>query len=140
MAGRRPRALKPVAHAVVLDAEGVSKAARGDRLARAWLVEATRRDTEVLVSSVSLAETLRGGPRDAPVHRLLASVTTVDVTPEIGRSAGELLGATARDDTVDAVVAATAIALRRPVVVLTSDPVDLAALTAEVSDVSVRTV
>ncbi|MGA3221484.1 MAG: hypothetical protein ABSE77_20830, partial [Acidimicrobiales bacterium] len=57
---------------------------------------------------VMLAEVLRGQQRDARVRSLLAAVEKVPVTPVLGRAAGELLGRTGRDDTVDSVVALTA--------------------------------
>jgi hypothetical protein len=56
------------------------------------------------------------------------------VTPEIARRAGELLGKTGFSGhrcAVDAVVASTALELERPVVLLTSDPDDLARLVEE---------
>ena len=56
------------------------------------------------------------------------------VSPELGRRAGELLGATGLPgirSSVDAVVAATALERERPVVLLTSDPGDLSRLVEE---------
>ncbi len=56
------------------------------------------------------------------------------VTAEIARRAGELLGATrlsGRRCATGAVVAATALDLERPVVLLTSDPDDLSRLVEE---------
>jgi predicted nucleic acid-binding protein len=56
------------------------------------------------------------------------------VTPETARRAGELLGATGLSGhrcAIDAVVAATALELERPVVLLTSDPDDLSKLVEE---------
>jgi hypothetical protein len=47
-----------------------------------------------------------------------------------GAEAGRLLGETGRADTIDALVATTAIRLWRPVTILTSDPDDLRALSA----------
>jgi hypothetical protein len=41
---------------------------------------------------MTLTEVLRGGPRDAAVHRVLFRITVVPVSPELGRHAGELLG------------------------------------------------
>lgn len=65
------------------------------------------------------------------VHRIVKAIRLVEVTERIGFAAGRLRGAASpvrrkpRDLTVDAVVAATALALPPPVVVLTSDPGDL---------------
>jgi hypothetical protein len=59
------------------------------------------------------------------------------VTPELGRAAGELLGRTARDDTVDAIVAVTAQSVGRLVRLLTGDPADLRALTTDMTEVTI---
>lgn len=137
MAGRARRALRP-AHvdALVLDADGVSKAAANDARVRAYLTAAERLGTPVVVSAITLAETLRGGRADAAVFRVLNAADVRPVTADVGRAAGELLGATGRADTVDAVVAVTAAACGRAFV-LTSDPDDLAALTEEMAGVQV---
>jgi predicted nucleic acid-binding protein len=85
----------------------------------------------VLISAITLTEVLRGGPRDARMHRVLARINVVPVSAEIARRAGELLGATGLSGhrcAIDAVVAATALEVGRPVVLLTSDPDDLSRL------------
>jgi predicted nucleic acid-binding protein len=87
-----------------------------------------------VVSAVTLAELLRGGPRDAPVHRVLSRITVVPVSAGTGRHAGELLGIAGLPGhrcAIDAVVAATALERERPVVLLTSDPDDLGRLVEE---------
>ena len=119
---------------LVLDSEGLSRLAASDALARAHVETARTRRARVAVSAITLTEVLRGGSRDAAVHRVLSRVTVVPVTREIARRAGELLGKTGLSGhrcAIDAVVAATASELERPVVLLTSDPDDLAALTEE---------
>jgi predicted nucleic acid-binding protein len=86
------------------------------------------------VSAITLTEVLRGGSRDAAVHRVLSRITVVPVTADIARRAGELLGATGLAGhrcAMDAIVAATALQLERPVVLLTIDPDDLSRLTEE---------
>jgi predicted nucleic acid-binding protein len=123
--------------AVVLDAEGLSAAAAGSPRARAELDLAERLGAKVFVSTVTLTETLRGGRRDASVHRLLKGVVQQPVTSELGRAAGELLGRTRRDDTVDAIVAVTASEVGRKARILTSDPGDLRALTADMDGVTI---
>ena len=123
MAGRR------IAGGVlVLDAEGLSKLAAGDTRARGYLDSARARGARVAVSALTLTEALRGGPRDAAVHRVLARIAIVPVTAAIARRAGELLGSTGLSGhrcAIDAVVAATALDAERPVVLLTSDPDDM---------------
>ncbi len=68
------------------------------------------------------------------MHRVLARITVIPVTAEIARRAGDLLGKTGLSGhrrTVDGVVAATALELERPMVLLTSDRDDLARLVEE---------
>ena len=130
MAGRR------VARggSLILDSEGLSKLAAGDKLARGYLETAIARRARVAVSAITLTEVLRGDKRDAAVHRVLSRITIVPVTPEIARRAGELLGATGLSGhrcAIDAVVAATALVMERPAVLLTSDLDDLSRLVEE---------
>ena len=70
-----------------------------------------------------LAEALRGGPRDAPVHRVRNAVDVFVPLEATARLAGALLGRTNGTNTVDALVAASAIACDGDV--LTSDPRDM---------------
>jgi predicted nucleic acid-binding protein len=119
---------------LVLDGEGLAKLAAGDARARAYLDSARARGARVAVSAITLTEVLRGGPRDAAVYRVLSRITVVPVSPKIARRAGELLGQTGLSGhrcAIDAVVAATALGLQRPVVLLTSDPDDLNRLVEE---------
>jgi predicted nucleic acid-binding protein len=121
---------------LVLDCEGLVKLAAGDQRARAFLESARERRARVVVSAVTLTEVLRGGPRDAPLHQVLSRITVQSVSPELGRRAGELLGSTGLSGhrcAVDAIVAATALDVARPVVLLTSDPDDLNRLVEEPS-------
>lgn len=130
MAGRRVAA----GGTLILDSEGLSKLAAGDARARAYLDTARVRRARVVVSAITLAEVLRGGPRDVAVHRVLSRVVTLPVSAELGRLAGELLGATGLSGhrcAIDSVVAATALAVARPAVLLTSDPDDLSRLVEE---------
>jgi predicted nucleic acid-binding protein len=119
---------------LVLDSEGLSKLAAGDARTHAYLDSARVRRARVAASAITLTEVLRGGPRDAAVHRVLSRITVVPVTAQIARRAGELLGATGLSGhrcAIDAVVAATALGLERPVVLLTSDPDDMNRLVEE---------
>ncbi|MCW2935592.1 MAG: hypothetical protein JWM19_6554 [Actinomycetia bacterium] len=130
MAGQRIA----VGGTLVLDSEGLSKLAAGDGRARAYLEGALARRAQVAVSAITLTETLRGGSRDATVHRVLSRITVVPVTAQVARRAGELLGATGLSGhrcAIDAVVAAIALGLERPIVLLTSDPDDLNRLVEE---------
>jgi predicted nucleic acid-binding protein len=112
----------------------MAKVSSRDQKVRAFLETARERGAKVIVSAITLTEVLRGGPRDAPVHRVLSRITVQPVSPELGRRAGELLGTTGLSGqrcAIDAVVAATALELARPVVLLTSDPDDLYILVEE---------
>ncbi len=119
-------------HSVLLDAEALSALARDDRSMQAWATFAKRSDSVIYASCLTLAEVTDGTARDVAVRRAVKAVRLVDVSPEIGYRAGQLRSSAAaesrskhRDLTVDAVVAATALTLPTPVVVLTSDPEDL---------------
>ena len=130
MAGRRVA----LGGSLILDSEGLSKLAAGDKLARGYLETAIARRARVEVSAITLTEVLRGDKRDAAVHRVLSRITIMPVTPEIARHAGELLGATGLSGhrcAIDAVVAATALVMERPAVLLTSDLDDLSRLVEE---------
>ena len=119
---------------LVLDCEGLSKLAAGDARTRGYLDSARARGARVVVSAITLTETLRGGPRDAAVHRVLSRITVVPVTAATARRAGELLGTSGLAGhrcAIDAVVAATALEADRPVVLLTSDLDDMNTLTDE---------
>lgn len=114
--------------ALVLDSDGLTKLAAGDLRCRARLDAALERRAEVVVSAVTLAEVLRGGRRDAAIHRVLARTTVVPVSRELGRQAGELLGLAGLSGhwhAINSVVAVTALSLPRPVVLLTSGPDDM---------------
>ena len=119
---------------MVLDSDGLAKYAGFNPVAHKHVELALERDRRVVVSAITLAEVLRGRSQDAGIHRVLKKISIAEVTPEIGRRAGELLGATGLDGhrcAIDAVVAATALDQLRPVALLTSDPDDLTALLEE---------
>ncbi|MGH7512050.1 MAG: type II toxin-antitoxin system VapC family toxin [Gemmatimonadales bacterium] len=139
MARPRRRGDRPtgVTDLLVLDADGVSKAASGDRSVQAWLERARELDADVVVSAVTVAEVVRGVARDAQLNRVLAAADVRPVNEPLARRAGQLLGRAGSDSTIDAFVAATALTLldgEGPTgrcVLLTSDPHDLAALLSE---------
>ena len=136
-APRRGKQSGHPAHAVVLDAQGLSLAAAGDTRAGAWVARARELRLPLVVNAVTLTETIRGTRRDAAVTLLTRNAHVDAVDAAFATDAGRLLGRVRRDDTVDALVATSAVRLARPVVILTSDPHDLGALTAEHPDVHV---
>ena len=128
----RPRGIRT--RTLILDAQGLSKLAAGDPAVRSLVRRAQERDGVVVTAASTLAEVLRGGPKDAPVHQALRHVTVAAISGEIGRKAGELLGAAGmpgHDHTVDALLAVIALEQSRPAFIVTSDPDDMARLTEE---------
>jgi predicted nucleic acid-binding protein len=104
------RESRPAPQRLILDSGAVIALARGDQRARAFLARALETMTAVEIPVVVVAETVRGGPRDAPVHRILKAVGSVpDLRETHGRIAGQLLGATRTAHTVDALVVAQAV-------------------------------
>lgn len=119
---------------LVLDAEGLAKLATGNVLAVSLARDTHRAGADVVTSASTLAEVLRGGAKDAPVHRILSNITIVPIGQQQGRAAGELLGLTGLPGhrcALDALLAVVALAQPRPVVLLTSDTDDLRRLTEE---------
>lgn len=115
---------------LILDSGAVISLARGDQRARAFLARALEMGATVEIPVVVVAETVRGGPRDAPVNRVLKAVGLVPETREIhGRTAGRLLGAARSAATVDALVVAHAVEAGGAHV-LTGDQEDLERLAA----------
>lgn len=128
-------------HSILLDAEALSALAENDRRIRVWMLVARRTDSILYASTATLVEVTDGRLRDARVRRAVKALRLREVTEAIGFRAGGLrAGAVAsrskpRDLTVDSIVAATALELPPPVVVLTSDVGDLRLL---LSDSAIR--
>jgi predicted nucleic acid-binding protein len=123
-----------VGGALVLDAEGLVKLARGDAVARSYFEDARQAKGAIVAAASTLTEVLRGGPRDAPVYRILSKMTVVPIDSDRARAAGELLGRTGLAGhrcALDSLVATVALAQSRPVVLLTSDTNDMERLTHE---------
>jgi predicted nucleic acid-binding protein len=119
---------------LVLDAQGLVKFAAGDPAVRALARKAYERYERVVTAASTLAEVLRGRTEDVRIHRILQRVSVASIDKEAGRQAGELLGAIGMSGhrcTVDALLAVVALAQPRPVVLVTSDPEDMARLTEE---------
>ena len=130
---RRSRISTGLTDLLVLDADGVSKAAVNDPRVQAWLERARELDADVVLSAVTLTEVLRGVARDAGHNRVVKAADVWPVDEPLARRAGRLLGRASSDATIDAIVAATALAARdrsgsAQCTVLTSDPGDFAAL------------
>ncbi|MEP7011470.1 MAG: PIN domain-containing protein [Acidobacteriota bacterium] len=129
MAGAR-RSDQEAPHRLILDSGAVIGLARGDQRARAFLARALDMDASIEIPVVVVAETIRGDPRDAPIHRILKAVGSVPEAREShGRTAGRLLGAARSASTIDALVVAHAVEAGGGQI-LTGDPDDLAPLAA----------
>jgi predicted nucleic acid-binding protein len=125
---------EPVGGTLVLDAEGLMQFSRGGKVAMSLVRDVHGRGGTVVTAGSTLAEVLRGGARDAAVHRVLGSVRVVAIDSEYGRAAGELLGSTGlsgHQHALDALLAVVALSQQRPAVLLTSDPDDMNVLTEE---------
>lgn len=115
---------------VFLDAEALTAYARGARHFVPLAIASERLDAELHASALTLAEVTDGSGRDVVIRRVASAIEIHDTTAAIGFEAGRLRARTARgrrkarDLTVDAVVAASAVAARATVV-LTSDLADL---------------
>jgi predicted nucleic acid-binding protein len=123
---------------LIVDSGAVIALARGDKRVRLLLEAAIDEGLATIVPPVVIAETTRGGPRDAPVNQVLKTfdvVSTID--GEIGRTAGRLLGRAASEATMDALIVATAIALGGGRIV-TGDVDDLRALATDNPEVTVH--
>jgi predicted nucleic acid-binding protein len=123
---------------LILDSGAVIALARGDQRARAFLTRALEVMASVEIPVVVVAETIRGGPRDAPVHRILKAVGSIPDAREIhGKTAGRLLGSARTAHTVDALVVAQAVEAGGAHI-LTGDREDLERLAAAHPEVWVQ--
>ena len=120
---------------LILDSGAVIAWSRGDVRARAMLTRALELALDVRIPIAVLVETLRGGPRDAPIHRVRNAVDVFPTDERMARLAGALLGRTGGTNTVDALVAAEAVTATADV--LTSDADDLRALLVDHPRVSI---
>ena len=127
---RARRTQKKAPQRLILDSGAVIALSRGEPRVRAFVAQALELRAPVDVPVVVVAETLRGGPRDAAVHRVLKAVDSVpDATEKHGRTAAGLLGNAQSNATVDALVVAEAV-LAGGAHVLTGDTEDLERLAA----------
>ncbi|MFE3546414.1 type II toxin-antitoxin system VapC family toxin [Nocardia sp. NPDC059177] len=116
---------------LVLDCEGLAQLIRRTSALTEWLAAAEAEDMRVVTSSVTLVEARDPKTSQARYDYAVSRVNVEPPTEAIARHASKLLGQAGlhgRKYALDALVAATALASPRPVVLLTSDPEDLRAL------------
>lgn len=137
MAGTR-RESRQAPQRLILDSGAVIALARGDQRARAFLARALELGVPVEIPVVVVAETIRGGPRDASVHRVLKAVGSIPDAREVhGRTTGSLLGAAHSSGTIDALVVAHAV-VSGGAHLLTGDREDLERLAASHPEVWIQ--
>lgn len=111
---------------LILDTGALIGLARRSNRIWSLLDQAQRRGIDVLVPAGTLAESIRGGPRDAPINKLLgrphAQVTVHD--EDRARSAGSLLRRVPSSGAIDALVVAEALR-HEAALIATSDPRDI---------------
>jgi predicted nucleic acid-binding protein len=112
--------------ALVLDTGALIAVERYERSMWAILAEARERGTATIVPATVLAQAWRGGPRSAPIARLLEACTVEQLDEQRAKRVGVRLGARGMGDVVDAHVACCASDHRAAVA--TSDPDDISAL------------
>lgn len=125
--------------ALVLDAGALIALDRNDRRLWAILRNAADDTSEVSVPAGAIAQAWRDGARQALLARGLKHCTEVPLDGPLARASGVLCGRAATADIVDASIAVLAAARsrREDVVIVTSDPDDLAHL-IEALDAHVR--
>jgi predicted nucleic acid-binding protein len=116
---------------IVLDSGALSAIAEEQGFARAKFAKALAGGALAAIPTIVLAETTTGnGVRDARINRVAKGCDIVDLTETIARSAAALRSRKPACGVADAIVVATADAMRGSAI-LTSDPDDLRALAAE---------
>jgi hypothetical protein len=97
---------------------------------RMWAIHhlAVEEGRRLLVPAVVIAQAWRDPRRQVQLGRFLHSCAIVPVGPELAKAAGILCGKAGTSDAVDAVV--VTIALSHGAIVFTSDPDDIAHLSA----------
>jgi predicted nucleic acid-binding protein len=123
---------------LTLDSGALIAFERADRAVVSYLKEALRRDVDITIPSVVIAEVWRGGPRAARVAGLLPACVVESLDEPLARVAGETLSAVKNATVIDAIVVASA-ALRGDRV-LTTDHGDLARLCTHFPNVHLMSV
>ena len=122
----RKRSAPAPAVPIVYDAGALVAADRGERQLWAEFAVAVADRRPVVVPSPVLTQAWRGRPSQARLAKLLGGCRVVAPDETLAKQAGVLLGLSRTRDAVDAIVVATAVALRAAIV--TSDVGDITKL------------
>jgi len=128
-----------VAARLVLDSGAVLAVARGNRTVTRLIEAARLEQVDVVIPPVVVAETIRGGGRDAPIHRLLRFAEVPPFGLRLARRAGALLARSGTSNVADAQVMAEALS-RGPAIVLTGDANDMQRLAIGESGVRITSI
>lgn len=120
--------------AIVLDSQGLSKAVLKDAPVYEWISAANRRRLPVVISAATLVEATDPKSVSAAYDWTVSRLRVEPLSKDLARNATALLRAAGfhgHRHAIDAMVCATALAIPGEVVILTSDPDDLSALTVD---------
>ncbi|WP_103533376.1 DNA-binding protein [Streptomyces sp. SM11] len=116
---------------LVLDSEGLSKLLSDDETAVSLVAEARSRGMEVVISALTIIESVHSRTNKARLGWVLSGLRAVPVGDEEAKAASALLtgaGLHGHEYAIDAAVAEAALRQQRPVVMLTSDVDDMTKL------------
>jgi hypothetical protein len=116
-----------VSRGVVLDAGGLIALERANEEVAALIEGAARLQARVVIPATALAQVWRGGSRSTHLARVIANAQTDALDEARAKEVGQRLGDRERSDVADAHVVCCA--LEPGVVLVTSDPDDMKALT-----------
>ncbi|MGC3993629.1 MAG: hypothetical protein QM779_05825 [Propionicimonas sp.] len=122
-----------MSNAVVLDSEGLSRAADRDADVIEWIEAARRADLPVVVSAATIVEAANPTTKRAALDWTLSRLSVEPLTKGLAKRSTALLqeaGRHGHEAALDAMVCATALAISGRVVILTSDPDDIGELTS----------
>ena len=123
---------------LTLDSGALIAFERNDRRLVTFLKEAITAGADLVVPTVVVAETWRGGTHSARIAWLLSACLLEPIDEPLARAAGEALGRISGAGAIDAIV--MAVAARQTRAVLTSDVQDLERLSTCFPDVRVLAV
>ena len=119
---------------VALDSQGLSLLLQEDERMVKRIDKARSENFHVVISAITILESDSAGPARRRRDFVLSRLQIDTVSRDLALHAAELLhraGMRGHRHAIDSVVAATALRQRRPTILYTSDPGDLAALCSE---------